>query len=505
MMPMRIKKRNYDWYSASRRFFGSEIFWRCSLVLFTVQALYIASVGRFSMAFDEHFHLAAIQAYAKTWLPWQVQQPAGPAELGALTADGSYLYHYLMSFPYRLLDLFVHDQTVQIIVLRLLDVGVVVVGWFLFRKLLFVLKTSRPAAHSILALIMLMPMAPFLAGQLTYDTLFFTLCAASVLLAVRLVRRIDEHTELPLGQTALTLGVVLVTCQVKYAFLPAAFGMIAFMTIYVGWKIWRGQLVARVIASSWAEDMQRSGSIFAIGVLMLAGMLFAQRYGMNYLQYGALVPDCNKVIGHQRCLDFDPYGRDADIHERGWHRTITISQKFSYPNTWYQKMIRESYFSVGPREINYPSVQPLPVAYAAGKILALVSVVLLAIGLVYVRKISAVEGLLFATLTGYVGALLAKNYAAFLFTAVPLSIHGRYVLPFLPLAGYLVYKTLTKLRLGVAWRTGAFLFVGILLMAHLYGGGIAPFIIGSNDQWYWPHAVPTSRIVRSVLWPLILK
>ena len=84
---------------------ASRWFWRITLGLFIVQALYIALVGRFAMAFDEQFHFAAIQQYALVLFPWSVTQPPGPAELSAFTTDGSYLYHYLMSWPYRLLEL----------------------------------------------------------------------------------------------------------------------------------------------------------------------------------------------------------------------------------------------------------------------------------------------------------------------------------------------------------------------------------------------------------------
>ena len=98
------------------------------LVLFVVQAVYIACVGRFSMAFDEHFHLAAIQEYAKVIFPWQVTQPPGPAELSAFTADGSYLYHYLMSWPYRLMALVTDSVTAHIILIRLYAVSAVITG-----------------------------------------------------------------------------------------------------------------------------------------------------------------------------------------------------------------------------------------------------------------------------------------------------------------------------------------------------------------------------------------
>ena len=106
---------------------GSRWFWRISLGLFVLQASYIALTGLYSMAFDEYYHFGIIQAYSKVWLPWLVRQPPGPAELGAVTTDASYLFHYMMSFPYRIIELLTDSRMAQIITLRLIDVIIVTV------------------------------------------------------------------------------------------------------------------------------------------------------------------------------------------------------------------------------------------------------------------------------------------------------------------------------------------------------------------------------------------
>jgi hypothetical protein len=475
------------------------------LGLFVVQAVYIAFVGRFSMAFDEHFHLAAIQEYAKVIFPWQVTQPPGPAELSAFTTDGSYLYHYFMSWPYRLMAMLTDSVTTHIILLRLIDVGLVVVGFVLFRRMLLELRMSKVGAHVVLGLILLMPMTPFLAGQLTYDALFFTMCAITMLLLFRLVRTLYTSQMAPLPLVLWTGTAALVTLQVKYAFFPAVLGAGLYILGLVIWLHRANKFSFARMWGAWAVAVRGGTGMVALGVFLLCSVLFLQRYGMNYVQYGSLVPECPVVLGHERCLGFAPYGRDAGIRDKGWYKTISTKQKLAYPAKWYEKMIYESYFSVGPKQIGYKVAYPLPAPYVAGKVLAAVSVLVILFRLPWIIRSGVYAQFSLTVLVTYVAFLFMKNYGAFISTAVPLSIHGRYVLPFLPLAGYLVYVGLRPFLRRIAMRRAVTVLVGLLLVGCLWGGGMAAYIIRSDDTWYWPSAQGISRAVRYVLELVVIR
>jgi hypothetical protein len=108
-------------------------------------------------------------------------------------------------------------------------------------------------------------------------------------------------------------------------------------------------------------------------------------------------------------------------------------------------------------------------------------------------------------LATYVVFLYARNYQAFLATAVPLSIHGRYVLPFLPLAGYVVYESVRPVLRVAQLRSVASVAIVCVLAAHLWGGGVAAYIVRSQDTWYWQSAQPTSRIVRNLVRSFVLQ
>src|SRR5882724_9076501 len=112
----------------SRRFFYAV------LAFFAIEGVWIALSAAYPMAFDEDFHLGVIRVYTHGWSPFLSGQPDNAGQFGALAADPSYLYHYLMSFPYRLVGLVTDSQTAAVIVLRLLNIAMAVAGVGLFRR-----------------------------------------------------------------------------------------------------------------------------------------------------------------------------------------------------------------------------------------------------------------------------------------------------------------------------------------------------------------------------------
>ena len=86
------------------------------MALFVLQAAWIALSGRYPMAFDENFHLGIIRLYAHHISPFWSGQPAGANAFGAVARDPSYLYQYLMSFPYRLVSIFTSSQTAHVLI-----------------------------------------------------------------------------------------------------------------------------------------------------------------------------------------------------------------------------------------------------------------------------------------------------------------------------------------------------------------------------------------------------
>src|SRR5665811_2105922 len=159
---------------ASHKFFWAVV------ALLVLQAAWIALSGRYPMAFDEDFHLGIIKLYAHHLSPIWSGQPPNYDTFGAVTRDPSYLYQYLMSFPYRLISLFTRDQTIQVLSLRAINIGLFAWGLTLYRRLLLRTGASKAIVHACLLIFVLIPIAPFLAAQINYDNLFLPMVALAL-------------------------------------------------------------------------------------------------------------------------------------------------------------------------------------------------------------------------------------------------------------------------------------------------------------------------------------
>src|SRR5438270_1670989 len=161
--------RKNNWLQRMGALLASRKFYWAILGVFVLEAAWIAASGRYPMAFDEDFHLGIIRLYAHHLGPFWAGQPESADRFGAVARDPSYLYQYLMSFPYRLINVFTHDQTIQIVILRVLNIGLFASGLVLYRRLFLKTGISRPVVHACLLVFVLLPIVPLLAGQINYD------------------------------------------------------------------------------------------------------------------------------------------------------------------------------------------------------------------------------------------------------------------------------------------------------------------------------------------------
>lgn len=486
------------------RAIGSNWLWLVVVTLFVMQAAYLALVGRFSMAFDEYYHYGLIQEYAKYWLPWSIQQPPGPAEIGAITADGSYLYHYLMSFPYRLLQGFVNDVETRLIILRLIDVGIFTAGLYAYRKVLRLLGASTSVAQAILFIVMLIPVSAWLAGQLTYDVLWFTLTGYTLWVLVQFIQRTEARGHLSLRHLALVLSLLLLGAQVKYASLPFLLAAVVFLLAWIVQLYRSKKLDIQSTLSVWKKDIRTIGTIATLALLLASSVFFMARYGSNIVKYHHPVPSCDVVVSVERCVAYGPFGRNERYKVIDYQAYLTMSDRLTYPLAWYGQMVWETYFAVGPREVGYKVRDPLPLPYRAGYVLIIATTVLILLG---ARRLwadgSATRLLLLLSLT-YVGFLFFKNITDYFALGVPVAIHGRYVLALVPIFGWLAYRVLRSYSWFSQLRTPIGIGFGFLFLATLYGSGITTYIVRADLDWYWTWAQPTADAVQQVLRRVLL-
>jgi hypothetical protein len=481
----------------------SDKFFYGMLTFFVVSSVWIAVSSLYPMAFDEEFHFGLIKLYAQGWSPFSVVQTPQLDVYGSVVTDPSYLYHYLMSFPYRLLHAFIDSQSAIIIILRLMNVAFFGLGIYLFRKVLREIKLSPAITHTVLAIFVLIPVVPLLAGQINYDNLLMPIIATVFLLTIRIRNALKTEHRMPI-QNMLWLGLLfLVGSIVKYAFLPIALGVFVYITYLVistGRK--RNMLLTQGLKDmeSLSLRMQWLFGLLFVGAILL----FSQRYVLNIVNYHNIIPDCDAVVSEERCLAYGPYSRDHGyaLTKNNAHVEGPVGYTVRY---WSWGMWQRLFFTLAGPTNNYATERPLPIPALTAIVLVVVGALLLVVyGRQILRDYPVFIVFILATVI-YVGALWLQEYKSYVDTAQPVAINGRYLLPLLPVLGALfalayarAFRAIRNANIGAA-------FVVLVFLLLLQGGGPITYIVRSHPEWFWHDSFvqDANRTLQSALKPVI--
>lgn len=476
--------------------FASRAFFFGVMLFFVIQALWFVFSAIYPMAFDEEVHLGTIRIYSEQWSPFLSPQPPTSDAFGAIQADPSYLYHYLMSFPYRLLTVLTSNEMWQVIALRLINVALFAYALVLFRRVLLQAGLSLRLSNVSIALFTLIPIVPMLAAHINYDNLLMLLVAWLCLLGMRLIRHARERVVEVRDWWLLAL-LFLFGSLVKYAFLPIIVGAVFIVIIYT-WRQFRGK--GRLFwsrARKGIRGVSRRAAIVATLLFLLGAGLFIQRYGVNALRYGHPVPDCAAVLSEQRCTAYGPWNRN---HLLAQTKDSVNEGPVYYMGEWLDSMWHRLFFTVNGPTRGHATQPPLPVPSITAIALALALGVSMVVAWRQLRQRPALLYLLGFTAL-YVAALWIEDYSQFVETGKPVAINGRYLLPILlPLAA--VAGTAASYLLRKQAFIKPYLAAGVLLL-FLYGGGVFTFIARSDASWNWPNKaiVKANDVARKVtLW-----
>lgn len=480
---------------------SSSIFFWITVGLLIVQAIWIAATGLYPMAFDEDFHFGIIKLYAHHLSPFWSSQPEAANAFGAVFRDPSYLYHYLMSFPFRLISHFTADQTVQVLWLRAINIGLFTSGVVLFRKILLASGAAKALVQGSFLVFVLIPAVPLLAAQINYDNLLFPLTAVVLGLTIAIANRLKTYKTTSL-KWLLTLAITaLLASIIKYAFLPIALAIFIYLIIIIARTYDSWHEFGLSLASDWKRASKVQIGLLLIG-LLLAVSLFSQRYVVNTVLYHTPIPECSKVLDVEACSDYGPWLRDHSLQQV---KSVSTANPVIFTVKWFHGMWLRLFFAVdGPSTQNQtrgplllPAITSI-VALSGGLILMMVYLPRLLRN--YNREVLS----LFVTVSAvYTGVLWVDQYRAYARTGQPVAINGRYLLPILlPLL----------LIMGLAYnewlkdRTELKLVLAIVTIIGLsWGGGALTYILRSNNDWYWPnsHVRSVNQSVQNWLGPIV--
>jgi hypothetical protein len=463
----------------------SAKFFYVTIAVFVIESSWIALSGLYSMSYDENTHLGLIRLYSHKWLPFWSSTPAGPAPYGAVSRDPSYMYHYLMSFPYRLLEQVVHTETYQVLILRFTSIGLFVVGIFIYRRLLLRTNASKPLVHVLLAVFVLTPVVPLLAAQINYDNLVFPLTALSVLMTIRITESI-RRDEINLKSVMLLIGLGMFTSLVKYAYLPIFAAILIWLVLITRRQFHgRGHDMSTKVRKSFTT-MSRLSKILLVGLLLIMVALFVERYGVNLVKYREPIPECDQVISIKQCSAYGPWQRNYLTYQdkvKGLLPVVSTNPLSYLFKTWLGTMSYQLFFTLAGISTGFIVGDPLLLPRSLSVVLAVVGGLLLLRWQKQLRKKFKLNLLVFVTLL-YVSALWIQEYSDFRHIGLAVAIQARYLVPVLPII-YLVCALAFARALMLRPYLKAVLAVLIISVFLLEGGGAMTFIIRSDSTWYW--------------------
>jgi hypothetical protein len=485
-------------------FLSSRTFFYIIIGFFVFEALWFVFSAIYPMAFDEDYHFGLVQLYAQHLSPFWGEQPAGADKFGAVVRDPSFFYHYLMSFPYRFIDLFTNSEAIQVIFLRLINVAIFAWGLVLFRKVMLRAKASPMLANATLAIYALIPIVPFLAAHINYDNIFMVLLP---LLCLNAFTVIDGLKAKRLELKAIIWFVILgmASCVVKYPALPIVLaGFIFLAVMFVRAYRGRGKKLVADTKKAFAA-FTASQKYVLLGLTLLFGVFFVQRYGVNLALYKTPVPDCDQVLTVGQCSQYGPWARD-----HGYVQNLSDSFQpniRTFTASWFQGMLHRMFFAINSAKFYYVNYLELPVPTTTAVVLAIAGFASL---VAWWRAVFRGNTLLTFCITlafAYIAVLFVNGYMDYARVGRPVAINGRYLLPVLPLLAIALGRAMSlSLQKFKAQKAKPYIVTAAILL-FLHGGGLFTFILRSDKTWYWPNqaVVNVNDAARKVLAPITIE
>lgn len=487
------------------RIIASNAFFYGVVALFVIGAGWIAFASIYPMAFDEEFHYGLIKIYAGSLLPYGIEHTSDMAQYGAATADASYLFHYLMSFPYRLLDFLGVPDMAIIVSLRLFNIAFVAAALIVFRKALIAAKVSRPIVHVALLLVTLIPIFPLLAAHINYDNLLLLVFAWCVLCTVRITNVVRTGKPFPLGQSVQLAVAVLIGMSIKYAFLPLALGIFVWLVwlLTVGYRIHEQTVSTQFQSLLTHWKTQSKNKRYAMIGLVGLGLFFASHYVTNTLTYGSPIPSCERVFSESECTAYGPWNRNKNMEARKSPNFEPVSYPAYMATEWFPGMTERLTFAVAGKTNGFETKLPLPAlvnSFLALSIFGLVCFVVQAAR----KRLSWLGALTVLLSVIYAGVLSFQLYGDYVDTAQPVAINGRYLIPLLPLVAVVLIQAIRGV-LGRVNRSILALSVPlVIIFLVIAGAGIVTYAVLAGTHWFWPGFGQTSHAFLKDLFDLFV-
>jgi hypothetical protein len=447
---------------------------------FVLQIVYMAISTNTGIPPDEGTHMRTIELYSRDGIdPFIQNQPEEAYQLGAVSRSPSYMYHYIMSFPYRLIpDSFGALQ--QTIIMRLFNLIFSVTGLLVFSKVLLLLKTKDLVHNLTLFMVANTLMLVFLSSSVNYDNLVFLCVNVVFYYFIKVLKTPDLADVLKL------VAIMLFASLVKFTFLPLGALLVGVLVFN-----YRQNLPGtfKKLKKSKKLVNQKTLLILTTACLLLL-VLFFERYGLNYIRYGTYKPQCDQVNTYDQCLSSALFRRNLEFRDNLAEDKVP---GVSFTLRWLERNKEGIFGILGHKFADETSF----VRYSSFAILSIMSV-----AIIYKLKTGLKEiNYLLAIAVAYTIILLLFNYSLFQKSGrFGLALQGRYVFPVIGLfylaGNYYIDKIFeTKRRLYAFW---AVILIMIFLLSSLPG-----YIYTTNSTWWTDYTKDINIFIKLAIRKLV--
>jgi len=464
-----ILSRRVHTIVASRIF----IFFIIGLAIF--QGLWFAFSFK-PILFDELRHVQFITLYSHMISPFIGVQTPDMDIMGQVVREPSYLYYYVMSLFMRLFEMVTQSYEVQIILLRIVNIGLFVLSMLLFRKLLREQKVSSAVANIVLLMFLLMPFVSAMVGAITYDIGVLPLIFWMFILTARIIRQknIMLRTVVWLIVTACVASVV------KYTSLPIAAVCLGAVVIHAIAASRRPKHRFKVEISRQYKAMRTRDKLILGGALVVALALFIERPVVNLVKYKDMAPTCFETLpkdeASERCVKNYVYQRDAEFLSTKSADFKPIDPVGYFLTTWTMGIHSTTI-------VQHPTAAPLSTMVNFYYLMIFGGAVVILVALRELLK-NSFNQFMFALAAVYAASVFYSNYKGYVHLAQPVAITARYLLPIVPVCIYLLIRSF---QIIVNRKMQQYLILAIIpyLLISTQGGGIITHLISVDRTYYW--------------------
>lgn len=474
-----MKQNIHILYRSCKTFAASNSFFWVLIALFVAETMYLAYMSAFQMAFDEAYHVRLIEFFSTHANP-VISTQTSYFDVGNILHSPSWLYHYALSYPYRLFQLVGNEQA-TIIGLRFINIGIAVASLLVALNILTKLMVAPALRNLILGLVMFTPVFTLLSAQTNYDNAVVLVSFLLVLLTLTIREILVVGKTLPVIPLLQWATLSCFGSLIKYSVLPMIIGTGVWIVYLLTQYFRRSKTGLDAIKKAYFAASKPI--LFAwLGLLVIGFALFTTYYGTNLVRYHSPVPQCDQVLDVDKCKKYYAWNRNYTL-ALNRENVTSIDNPAMYTYHWVVEVWYQMYAQIIPTG----GIVPIHKFFYGSLLLlsALGVLTSLAVAKKIAKKYPALIGLTFVNFI-YLILLWSRNYHDYTNLGAAVAVQGRYLAPIL-----LCYYALLVLGVAefvntkgpAAMRFGSVPYVYALLLFILFGGFVG----------YVAHVLPTAK------------